>query len=146
VNAQIEAQFWHPVCDAHDLLHAPKPVQVLGQDVVLWRDLQGKVFGTLPFITDVKVDGMWHARMIRPPHAGGHVQTIDTASIAAWPQAQVVHQQDMLAVVAPGEWMAVQAARALQVQWSADGTRWPGHDGLHAALRAASAAVERNAP
>ena len=101
------------------------------------RDLQGKVFGTLPFITDVKVEGMWHARMIRPPHAGGHVQSIDTASIAAWPQAQVVHQQDMLAVVAPGEWMAVQAARALQVQWSADGTRWPGHDGLHAALRAA---------
>ena len=42
MNAQIEAQFWHPVCDAHELLHAPKPVQVLGQDVVLWRDLQGK--------------------------------------------------------------------------------------------------------
>ena len=42
MNAKIEAQFWHPVCDAHDLLHAPKPVQVLGEDVVLWRDLQCK--------------------------------------------------------------------------------------------------------
>lgn len=101
------------------------------------RDLQGKVFGTRPFITDVKVEGMWHARMIRPPQSGGHVQSVDESSIAAWPQARVLHDKDMLAVVAPGEWMAVQAARALQVQWSRDGTRWPGHEGLHAALRAA---------
>jgi len=39
----IEHSYWHPVCDAHDLLHMPVPVQVLGQAVVLWRDLQGKV-------------------------------------------------------------------------------------------------------
>lgn len=37
-----EHSYWHPVCDDHALLHAPLPVQVLGQDVVLWRDLQGK--------------------------------------------------------------------------------------------------------
>ena len=42
MNFQIEAHFWHPVCDTHDLLHAPLPTQVLGHDVVLWRDLQGK--------------------------------------------------------------------------------------------------------
>lgn len=101
------------------------------------RDLQGKVFGTSDFITDVKVPGMWHARLIRPPQAGGHVQSVDLNSIAAWPQAQVVHEKDFLAVVAPREWTAVQAARALQVQWSQDGTRWPGHDKLAAALRAA---------
>lgn len=101
------------------------------------RDLQGKVFGTRPFITDVKVPGLWHARMIRPPQSGGHVQSVDRNSIAAWPQAQVLHDKDMLAVVAPGEWMAVQAARALQVQWSRDGTRWPGHEALPTALRTA---------
>ena len=42
MNLPIETHYWHPVCDAHDLLHAPKPVQVLGEDLVLWRDLQGK--------------------------------------------------------------------------------------------------------
>ena len=42
MNLPIETHYWHPVCDAHDLLYAPKPVQVLGEDLVLWRDLQGK--------------------------------------------------------------------------------------------------------
>ena len=42
MNVQIEARYWHPVCDSHDLLHAPLPTQVLGLELVLWRDLQGK--------------------------------------------------------------------------------------------------------
>ena len=35
MNVQIEARYWHPVCDSHDLLHAPLPTQLLGHDVVL---------------------------------------------------------------------------------------------------------------
>ena len=42
MNAQIEAQYWYPVCDAHVLRDAPVPVQVLGHDLVVWRDLNGK--------------------------------------------------------------------------------------------------------
>ncbi len=42
MNAQIEAQYWYPVCDAHALRDAPVPAQVLGHEVVVWRDLQGK--------------------------------------------------------------------------------------------------------
>ncbi len=104
------------------------------------RDVSGKVFGTRDFVTDLRVPGMLHARMIRPPKAGQVVGHVDSAALTTkYPQVQVVQDKDFLAVVAPREWLAVKAARELKVEWRPDTAQkpWPGHDGLHAWIRKA---------
>jgi nicotinate dehydrogenase subunit B len=50
----------------------PKPpfaYKIVGQSPPRF-DVPAKVFGTLDYVTDVKVPGMLHGRMIRPPVAG----------------------------------------------------------------------------
>jgi nicotinate dehydrogenase subunit B len=111
--------------------------RVVGQSLPR-RDLVGKVFGTRDFVTDVKVPGMLHARMIRPPRAALRIVSVDVAALTArYPDVQVVRDKDFLAVVAPKEWTAVRAARDLAVKWEPGDAQppWPGHDGLHAMLR-----------
>ena len=104
------------------------------------RDVSGKVFGTRDFVTDLRMPGMLHARMVRPPKAGLFVGSVDSAALAAkYPQVQVIHEKDFVAVVAAREWTAVKAARELKVEWRKDPGQaaWPGHDGLHAWIRKA---------
>mgnify|MGYP003576847407 CR=1 FL=1 len=81
-------------------------------------DVAGKVFGTSPWVGDIRVDGMVHGRMIRPPVAGASVVSVDESSIAHIPGAQVVRKGDFIGVVAPKEWNAIKAAQALRVTWS----------------------------
>src|SRR5213593_2610618 len=68
-----------------------------------------KIYGTLQYVTDIKVDGMLHARVIRPPSAGCGPVTIDESSIAEIPGARVIRDKDVVAVVAEHEWDAVRA-------------------------------------
>jgi nicotinate dehydrogenase subunit B len=97
----------------------PKPVseyKVVGKPVPR-RDVAWKVFGTDDFVTDVRLPGMLHARVIRPPRAACKVNSIDAASIKSIRGAQVIREKDFVAVVAPKEWDAVRAARTLKVDW-----------------------------
>lgn len=81
-------------------------------------DVVGKVYGTAPWITDIRVDGMLHGRMIRPENAGTVPVSYDEDSIAHIPGAQVVHRENLIGVVAPREWDAIRASRELKVTWS----------------------------
>src|SRR5262245_7306454 len=98
-----------------------------------------KVFGRAQYITDVKVDGMLHGRVIRPPVAGATPATVDEASIKGIPGARVIRQKDYLAVVAPREWDAVRAAETLKVNWSQGGTPFPPMEKLYQHIREAKA-------
>src|SRR5207249_2731882 len=71
-----------------------------------------KVYGTLRYVTDVKVDGMLHARIIRPPAAGCGPVAVDESSIAGIPGVRIVREKELVAVVAEHEWDAVRAATA----------------------------------
>jgi CO/xanthine dehydrogenase Mo-binding subunit len=124
---------------------APSEYRLVGTDVAR-RDVAGKVLGTSDFITDVRVPGMWHARMIRPPRPGSTVASVNAESIASIKGAQVVHEGNLVAVVAEKEWDAVKAARALQVSWNEPQTDcFPGSDKLHDHLRKAPV-VKRDEP
>src|SRR2546426_675200 len=68
-----------------------------------------KIYGSLQYVTDVKVDGMLHARVIRPPSAGCGPVAIDESSISDISGARVVREKDIVAVVAEHEWDAVRA-------------------------------------
>ena len=72
-------------------------------------DVTGKVCGTVDYVTDVKLPGMLHARVIRPPVAGATPVSVDEASIKAM-GASVVRVKDLVAVVQRG-WDACAARR-----------------------------------
>lgn len=100
-------------------------------------DVRGKVFGTAPFVTDIRVPGMLHGRMIRPANAGTVPVSIDEASIAHIPNARAVRRGNFLGVVAPKEWDAVRAAEALRVTWSEPRDVFPEQAALYDHIRQA---------
>ncbi|HWW78456.1 MAG TPA: molybdopterin cofactor-binding domain-containing protein [Steroidobacteraceae bacterium] len=116
----------------------PKPLsdyQLVGKSVPR-RDVAGKIFGTADYVTDIRVPGMLHARMIRPPTGGSTIASVNAESIK---NARVVREGEFLAVVAEREWDAIEAARTLDVKWTPhDGDPFPGADGLHDHIRDAT--------
>ncbi len=95
----------------------PSEHKIVGQSVKR-TDVAPKAFAQQGFVTDVKRDGMLHARMIRPPVAGSVPVKVDEASLKDIPGAKVVLDKGFLAVVADKEWDAIKASQALKVEWS----------------------------
>jgi CO/xanthine dehydrogenase Mo-binding subunit len=102
-------------------------------------DIPAKVYGRYDYVTDVRVPGMLHGRMIRPPVAGAVPIAVDESSIKDVPGAQVVRQKDLIGVVAPKEWNASRAAQALKVTWSDAHPAFPGHDQIYDLIRKTAA-------
>ena len=114
---------------------AQQDYRLVGQSIPR-RDVAGKIFGSDDYVTDIRVPGMLHARMVRAPRAGSTIASVNADSIR---NARVVREGEFLAVVAEREWDAIQAARALEVQWAAPADDpFPGTDGLHDHIRGAS--------
>jgi CO/xanthine dehydrogenase Mo-binding subunit len=110
--------------------------KIVGQPIKR-ADIAPKVFCREPFVTDVKVPGMLHARMIRPPVAGASIVGVDEASIRDIPGARVVRDNNFLAVVAEKEWDAVKAYQKLKVQWSDAKPPFPSQAELYDHIRKA---------
>ena len=98
-----------------------------------------KVLGQEEFVTDVKVDGMLHARVVRPTAAGTRPLSVDENSIGHIEGSRVIREGDMVAVVAENEWNAVRAARALAVTWSESDFPFSGNDSVHDHIRTTAA-------
>ncbi len=103
--------------DAKAPLKDPSTYTIVGRPLPR-PDIPGKVTGRHVFMHDFKVDGMLHARVIRPPTVGAKLLEVDDASIRPIPGARAVRVNDFLAVVAPDEWDAVSASRLLKARWS----------------------------
>ncbi|MCA7083699.1 molybdopterin-dependent oxidoreductase [Cupriavidus cauae] len=91
-------------------------------------DIPGKATGALTFVHDVRVPGMLHGRVIRPPYAGRDAGdfvgrsliSVDRDSIRDVPGVvDVVTIGDFVGVVAQREEQAIEAARRLRVHWRA---------------------------
>ena len=83
-------------------------------------DIPAKVTGGEAYIQDMRLPGMVHARLVRPPSAGAKLLNADLASVASMPGVlKVVRDGDYLAVIARDEFQAVQAMRRLAAlsQW-----------------------------
>ena len=98
-------------------------------------DIPGKVYGTTDYVTDVRVPGMVHARLVLPPTAGASVVRIDESSIKNIKGARVVRQKDFVAVVADKEWDAMKAREQLKVTWSTPPAPFPDQSGLYDYIR-----------
>jgi nicotinate dehydrogenase subunit B len=91
-------------------------------------DIPAKATGQLTFVHDVRVPGMLHGRVVRPPYSGidsgafvgTSLVSVDESSVADIPGLRaVVVLGDFVGVVAEREEFAVRAARKLKVQWRA---------------------------
>ncbi|HET9652306.1 MAG TPA: molybdopterin cofactor-binding domain-containing protein [Usitatibacter sp.] len=101
-------------------------------------DIPAKVAGEVAYVHDVRLPGMLHARVVRPPSYGAKLVEVDTRGAAAIPGVvRVIRDGDFLAVVAHREWTAVKAMRLLQerVKWE-ESAKLPDHRALPAAVLA----------
>ncbi|MGH8843342.1 MAG: molybdopterin cofactor-binding domain-containing protein [Advenella sp.] len=89
-------------------------------------DIPAKTLGQFVYVHDMRVPGMWHGRVVRPPYVGrdtgafiGHsLVSVDTASVDhICPDIKVFVQGDFVGVVARREEHAIRAARELKVTW-----------------------------
>src|SRR5215213_6744230 len=112
----------------------PKDYKIVGKPYPR-EDVAPKVFCTEDFVTDIKVPGMLHGRMIRPKVAGAIPTKVDEGSIKDIPGVQVVWDKGFLGVVAESEWSAIKAAEALKVEWSDAKPPFPNQDALYQHIR-----------
>ena len=97
---------------------SPSEYKIIGKSGVRRRDIADKVLGTAETMVDVKLPGMLHGRVIRPPVAGAVPVAVDESSVKNIPGVKVVWQKDFIGLVAPRQWDAIRAARQLKVTWS----------------------------
>jgi nicotinate dehydrogenase subunit B len=98
-------------------------------------DIPDKVTGRFPYIVDVRVPGMLHGRVVRPPAAGARLLGIDGAATLPG-LVKVVARGNFLGVVAETEWAAIQAARNLKAMWSTAASAFPAMASLYDRMRA----------
>jgi nicotinate dehydrogenase subunit B len=99
---------------------------VLGKPVPQ-RDLPALVTGKFEFVHNVRLAGMLHGRVVRPPVVGANVTSVDESSVRGIPGlVKVVVKKNFVGVVAEKPWQAIQAARQLKVAWT-NGSGLPSH-------------------
>ncbi len=75
--------------------------------------------GRFEFVQHVRVPGMAHGRVVRPPQMGATVAHVDEASVNTLPgNVRVVVRKNFVGVVAEKQHHAVNAARQLKVTWN----------------------------
>ncbi|MCU1385941.1 MAG: xanthine dehydrogenase family protein molybdopterin-binding subunit [Acidobacteria bacterium] len=98
-------------------------------------DLPAMATGQFEFVHNVRVPGMLHGRVVRPPAVGATVVRVDEASITDRPGVvKVVVKNNFVGVVCEKPWQAIQAAEALKVTWTA-GAGLPSHGDFYTHLR-----------
>jgi nicotinate dehydrogenase subunit B len=123
---------------------APGAYKVVGKSFAR-RDVAWKVYGTGDYVTDLRLPGMLHARVIRPPRAACTVRGVDEASVKGIPGVRVFRERDFVAVLAPHEWDALRAAQALKVDWQGPDNAFPEMAKLHDYIRGAKAVKREEA-
>ncbi|WGS52341.1 molybdopterin-dependent oxidoreductase [Paraburkholderia sp. D15] len=106
-------------------LKSPDAYKVVGTSAPR-IDIPAKATGELSFVHDVRVPGMLHGRVVRPPYAGvaqgefmgNSLQHVDEHSVDDLPGiVKVVVIRDFVGIVAEREEVAQQAVKRLDVRW-----------------------------
>ena len=107
-------------------------------------DLPPKIFGQFKYVTDVRVDGMLHGRVIRPSGVGATLVSVDENPAKAIPGfVKSVVKNNFVGVVAENEWAAVQAAKALKVTWTSPNQAFPEQQDLYKHMRSVAPKASR---
>jgi nicotinate dehydrogenase subunit B len=113
--------------------------------------ISSKVAAKETWATDVRLPGMLHARVVHPKTLGSTLVSAGQLDKAKFPNSQVIVKGNLVGVVAPTEWEAIQAAE--RVAGATKWTEWkglPGNAKLYQHLREESdwksAPVETSKP
>jgi nicotinate dehydrogenase subunit B len=126
----LQGQHIELMLDLSTPVKDPRDYRVVGQSVPR-VDIEDKLTGELVFVHDMRLPGMLHGRVVRPPYAGADhgdfigntLESVDESSIAHIPGIRaVVVIRDFVGIVAEREEQAEQALLDLQVRWKP----WPG--------------------
>jgi CO/xanthine dehydrogenase Mo-binding subunit len=117
------------------------PMKPVSQYTVIGKSfknsvISSKVAAKETWATDVRLPGMLHARVVHPKTLGSTLVSTGPLDKTKFPNSQVIVKGNLVGVVAPTEWEAIQAAEQV-----AGGTKWtewkglPGNAKLHDYLR-----------
>ncbi|HVZ19953.1 MAG TPA: molybdopterin cofactor-binding domain-containing protein [Vicinamibacterales bacterium] len=107
-------------------------------------DIAPKVLGQYRYVTDVRVPGMLHGRVVRPPGVGARLQSVDDSAARALAGfVRTVVKSDFVGVVAEHEWTAIQAAKALKLSWTPPQAPFSGDTALFDFLKSAAPKATR---
>jgi len=110
--------------DANAKRKAPREWTVLGTSVPR-VDMAAMATGQLEYVQNVRVPGMLHGAVVRPPSVGATLAAVDESSVRTMPGVvKVVVKNNFVGVVAAKPWQAMQAAAALKASWK-DGPALP---------------------
>jgi nicotinate dehydrogenase subunit B len=125
--ALLQGQQTHLELDLDVPVKSPASYRVVGQAVPR-VDIPAKATGALIYVQDMRVAGMLHGRVVRPPYGGqdsgamlgNSLLSVDESSVADVPGlVAVVVVGDFVGVVAEREENAQRAADQLRVTWKA---------------------------
>lgn len=81
------------------------------------RNALAIVTGRHRYPSDLRREGMLHARAVRPPHHRASLISFDASAAEALPGVKVLREGDLLAVAAPDAHIVARAAPLVKAQW-----------------------------
>src|SRR5439155_3285890 len=102
----VQAQPQSPLKD-------PRTFKVMGKPVPR-VDIPAKVTGGQAYVQDLRLPGMVHARVVRPPSYGARLIEVDPGTVERMPAVpKIVPERNFLAILSEGEFQAIKAMRRL---------------------------------
>jgi CO/xanthine dehydrogenase Mo-binding subunit len=109
----VGADMLHVQAQPKSRLKDPSSFKVMGQPIPR-VDIPAKVTGGAAYVQDMRLPGMVHARIVRPPSYGAQLTDLDTSAVEKLPGVvKVVRDGNFLAVVATKQFQAIKAMAAL---------------------------------
>ncbi|MBB3773321.1 CO/xanthine dehydrogenase Mo-binding subunit [Angulomicrobium tetraedrale] len=115
----VSDQLLHVDAQPTSILTDPRDFTVMDRPVPR-VDIPAKVTGGAAYVQDMRLPGMVHGRIVRPPSYGALLLSVDAGPVEAMPGViKVVRDGSFLGVIADKEWTAIQAMRRLaaRAQW-----------------------------
>jgi CO/xanthine dehydrogenase Mo-binding subunit len=115
----VAGQALHVRAQGQSPLRDPMMRTVMGKPLAR-VDIPAKLTGQVAYVQDLRLPGMVHARVLRPPSYGARLRALDAAPASGMPGVlKVVRDGSFVALAAEREFQAVAAVRAL-----ANGAQW----------------------
>ena len=109
----VATDMLHVQAQPNSRLKDPATFKLVGQPI-LRVDIPAKVTGGAAYVQDMRLPGMVHARVVRPPSYGAQLTECDTAAVEKMPGVvKVVRDGNFLAVAAEKEFSSIKAMNAL---------------------------------
>jgi len=109
----VAADMLHVQAQPKSRLKDPASFKVMGQAVPR-VDIPAKVTGGAAYVQDIRLPGMVHARVVRPPSYGAQLTDCDTSAVEKLPGVvKVIRDGNFLAVVAKKEFQSIKAMNTL---------------------------------